>query len=386
MDDVSVAICDEIALARSSSQRKQIFKDLQINDGAKPRMLILDMKVRWSSTFLMLYRAELLKKYVEEFVVDLMRKESNAEKRRRLQELLLTEDEWETVSKFCNLLQVADDAQHAFSAAARPTLHNALPAIEKMYSKWEKASEMVEYTRFKSALAAGMRKIEEYYERTAESSAHIVCMVLDPRKKFAHFERNWGTDLVNDVKSTVQTKFIEQYNKLRSPPSAASSSSQVSITRDQRNRADNKARHGARRAKIASLSDDEDELEPSSSLPYNPLEPWCSEWDAYLNTHEVVPQTMGIVQWWGLNASRYPTFASLARDYLAIMAASVSSERAFSSAGITISKRRNRLKGDVVEAIECLKCIFHHDLLFRRIVTSSDLSTLHSPLSTLETL
>jgi hypothetical protein len=39
-----------------------------------------------------------------------------------------------------------------------------------------------------------------------------------------------------------------------------------------------------------------------------------------------------------LNASRYPIAASLARDYLAIMASSVSSERAFSSAGITLSK------------------------------------------------
>src|SRR5258708_4887849 len=48
-------------------------------------------------------------------------------------------------------------------------------------------------------------------------------------------------------------------------------------------------------------------------------------------------------------------YASLARDYLPIMA-SVSSERAFSSAGITISKRRNRLKGDIVEALECIKC------------------------------
>ncbi|PPQ84408.1 hypothetical protein CVT24_009521 [Panaeolus cyanescens] len=122
-----------------------------------------------------------------------------------------------------------------------------------------------------------------------------------------------------------------------------------------------------------SLSDDEDDLDLGLSLPSNPLEPWRTEWDAYLNTHEVVPQTMGIVQWWGLNGSRYPTFASLARDYLAIMAASVLSERAFSSAGITISKRRNRLKGDIVEAIECLKCIFHHNLLFCQIVASSEL-------------
>jgi hypothetical protein len=47
------------------------------------------------------------------------------------------------------------------------------------------------------------------------------------------------------------------------------------------------------------------------------------------------------------------------------MASSVSSERAFSSAGITISKQRSRLKGDIVEALQFLKCLIHHDLVFR---------------------
>ena len=74
-----------------------------------------------------------------------------------------------------------------------------------------------------------------------------------------------------------------------------------------------------------------------------------------------------------LNAHRYPTWASLARDYLAIMASSVSSERAFSSAGITISKRHNQLKADIVEALECLKCMFNHGLLFREVVAMGDL-------------
>jgi hypothetical protein len=47
------------------------------------------------------------------------------------------------------------------------------------------------------------------------------------------------------------------------------------------------------------------------------------------------------------------------------MASSVSSERAFSSAGITISKRRNRLKADIVEALQFLKCLIRRDLIFR---------------------
>lgn len=54
------------------------------------------------------------------------------------------------------------------------------------------------------------------------------------------------------------------------------------------------------------------------------------------------------------------------------MASSVSSERAFSSAGITISKRRNRLDGDIVEALQCLKSLLHQDIALRVIPSVAD--------------
>ena len=53
------------------------------------------------------------------------------------------------------------------------------------------------------------------------------------------------------------------------------------------------------------------------------------------------------------------------------MSSSVSSERAFLQGGITISKSRNRLKGDIVEALQCIKCAIRHDLLFREPAPSS---------------
>ena len=74
------------------------------------------------------------------------------------------------------------------------------------------------------------------------------------------------------------------------------------------------------------------------------------------------------------------------------MASSVSSERAFSSVGITISKRRNRLKGDIVEALQFLKCAFRKDLIFREPAPSStveeaeDLPELEEDLSSWDTL
>ena len=59
------------------------------------------------------------------------------------------------------------------------------------------------------------------------------------------------------------------------------------------------------------------------------------------------------------------------RDYLAIMASSVSSKSAFSAASITISKHHNQLKGDIIEALQCLKSLIHQDLLFWDVITAT---------------
>ena len=54
------------------------------------------------------------------------------------------------------------------------------------------------------------------------------------------------------------------------------------------------------------------------------------------------------------------------------MASSVASERAFSSAGITICKRRNRLDGDIVEVLQCIKSFLHQDLMVRIFLSVAD--------------
>jgi hypothetical protein len=45
----------------------------------------------------------------------------------------------------------------------------------------------------------------------------------------------------------------------------------------------------------------------------------------------------------------------MARDYLAIQGSAVPSERAFSSGSLTATARRNRLSGDIFEALQVLK-------------------------------
>lgn len=68
-----------------------------------------------------------------------------------------------------------------------------------------------------------MEKLNSYYQRSAESDAHIMAMgdvrfsdkllsadlcaaVLDPSKKMSYFRKHWPSDLVSDVEEAIQTR------------------------------------------------------------------------------------------------------------------------------------------------------------------------------------
>jgi len=74
------------------------------------------------------------------------------------------------------LHQHADKAQQAFSFSKTPSLHNALPAIEALYAAWSNRAEKEKYSPFREALNAATTKLDEYYQKTASSDAHILAM------------------------------------------------------------------------------------------------------------------------------------------------------------------------------------------------------------------
>ena len=63
-----------------------------------------------------------------------------------------------------------------FSAAAVSTLHEALPAIEKLFLTWERAATKPHYNLFIPAISAAMDKLDKYYRLSAESDMHIMAM------------------------------------------------------------------------------------------------------------------------------------------------------------------------------------------------------------------
>ncbi|KAJ7842020.1 hypothetical protein B0H14DRAFT_3140052, partial [Mycena olivaceomarginata] len=156
LPDTSAPLRDEIGLIRaiavkerSSPKRKQIFKELQLKirraaDSTASvgvfvaKQLILDMKVRWSSTYHMLLRALELHEAVDEFVIDIAYDGANAEERAKIKALKLTQEEWLRVYKFTGFLAHAEKAQQAFSSGTIPSMHNAIPALEALHSAWTK--------------------------------------------------------------------------------------------------------------------------------------------------------------------------------------------------------------------------------------------------------
>lgn len=55
-------------------------------------------------------------------------------------------------------------------------MHLELPALEALHKAWTKQADRSKYRDFVPALKAGLDKIEEYYDRTADSDAYTFAM------------------------------------------------------------------------------------------------------------------------------------------------------------------------------------------------------------------
>ncbi|KIO23444.1 hypothetical protein M407DRAFT_78038, partial [Tulasnella calospora MUT 4182] len=72
--------------------------------------------------------------------------------------------------------QLANDAQHQFSAERYPTLFSAVPAVESLQTAWERRAANAKYNPHHVSLQLGLAKLKTYYTRMDSSDAYIVCM------------------------------------------------------------------------------------------------------------------------------------------------------------------------------------------------------------------
>ncbi|KAJ6521455.1 hypothetical protein DFH09DRAFT_939041 [Mycena vulgaris] len=290
--------------------------------------MVIDMKVRWSSTYAMLDRAYALKEIsnfpslflrviihdarqdVDKFVFEIVMDEIG-EKRTKIAALQLTETEWKRVDLFLKLLAYAEKSQHKFSSDLKFTLHLALPTLETLHADWTRCAADPLYSDFVAAPEQALEKVDEYILPILYCLTTIHCSsVLDPEKKLSYLRAHWPAEPQESAVESMEETFKQRYLKLHGPSSAAPLPVKKAIATKLRR----------------SVVREDDETTNGTETHIDPLKPSLDEYQQYLTAREVVPVGMDTIQWWGvsventfsrINAARYPVWASLARDYLA---------------------------------------------------------------------
>ncbi|CAG8839091.1 7326_t:CDS:2, partial [Gigaspora margarita] len=78
------------------------------------------------------------------------------------------------------------------------------------------------------------------------------------------------------------------------------------------------------------------------------------ELDCYIS-EKPANRDIDVLGWWKAHQAQFPRLACMARDYLAIPASTVASERAFSAGGNMITNERSSLAPKTVRIAQCLR-------------------------------
>ena len=181
---------------------------------------------------------------------------------------------------------------------------------------------------FHEACTASWNKLDFYHSKVG--SAQSIATILDPRCKIQTFRNlGWVPQWIGDAESAVQRIYHDQY-----APAPLSRPSTPPVS-DQ-------------------FSEDDYMSAVFGNSQSSEIPSLISELDIYLEDKVELPQ-VDPIEWWRTYESRFPNLSRMARDYLAIPATSVPSERCFSIAGSVLTKRRSSMTEGMANAIMCCK-------------------------------
>ena len=186
--------------------------------------------------------------------------------------------------------------------------------------------------------ASIFHKIEDYWMIMDRTSA--VSAILDPRSKLSVFSDESKLSAHAHIQSIYELyKERSSFNTDLAPPTP--------IRR-------NRQYFAQLRQNAASTN----EIEVSTPAEQTEME---TELNHYLE--QPIDEETEPLFWWQAHLNEFPVLGNMARDYLTIQATSVASERAFSIAGNTITKTRNRLLAETARACLCVKSWMDNDLV-----------------------
>ncbi|KAF5333840.1 hypothetical protein D9758_017432 [Tetrapyrgos nigripes] len=166
-----------IRMIRASSQRRDFFSKCLAYIKTIDLELLRDVKNCWSSVLLMLLHAILLKEAIK-WMISL---------HNDLKKYWMTDDEWDRLEKYAQILQIPHSFQERLSGEKTPTLSFALPGYDVMIAKWENMKDTL--PQYASVIDAGIAKLHKYRDHADESDAYTLAMIINPGIKLDWFKR-----------------------------------------------------------------------------------------------------------------------------------------------------------------------------------------------------
>ena len=183
-------------------------------------------------------------------------------------------------------------------------------------------------------------KIDQYWEIIKPNAE--IAMILDPRQKLdlieQESEKEHAREELNNIFMKYKSKIELEQKEQCAPSSKKASTSSEIVTKV--------------KEKVLSLAQ-------RAFADKNKLVSQESELGNYLLEPRILlGEDEKILVWWKNNQTKFPILSKIARDYLAMQASSVPSERGFSSSGLTVTDMRSRLHPMTVRSLMCLKSWF----------------------------
>ena len=275
----------------------------------KQKRLQQECPTRWNSTYYMIQTLLENRWPVTAVLAD----ETFTKRQHRYLEL--SSDNWMILEELVKSLHPLEIATTFMSAEYNASLSSVIPVIHGLTSQLVPANDDSSVIKqFKNTVVAALKR-RWSLENADPCQISMLATVLDPRFRNLKF-------LNNDQKSLVQAELLR----------LAAGMSDIGTSPSPK-------RHKSALDEL--LGDIDDESENSNA---------SDELSRYF-TEKVAPRNSNPLDWWKQNEFRFKRLAKLAKEILGIPATSTASERLFSTAGLTVTKLRNSLKPDNVDAL-----------------------------------
>ncbi|EXX53407.1 hypothetical protein RirG_244200 [Rhizophagus irregularis DAOM 197198w] len=185
----------------SPQQREKFSAQCKVAD-IPDKMVILDVRTRWNSTFDMLVRARELKEPLNTL--------SNSDI--NLRSFTLNEKEWECLAEIELMLKGFSKATKQICAETYPTIAYVIPYYNILLSRLEDFRDSPGRCKEgKEAASNAIRKLLEYYDKT-DTSIYTISLVLDPRLKIQYMkDQKWDKRWIESARKKVLEIYKGKY-------------------------------------------------------------------------------------------------------------------------------------------------------------------------------